>query len=143
MALNSHVVAVFNTSEDTTDLLRIVFEQAGYVVVSAFTNLVRDGRVELEAFMRQHQPGVIVYDIAVPYEQNWRLFEHIRLAPACEGVSFVLTTTNLGHVQRLAGSEKVYEIVGKPYDLDQIVNAISAAGGQSLRPGAGVRPGHA
>ena len=111
------------------------------MVVSAFTYLLRDGKVELEAFMRQHQPRVIVYDIAVPYEQNWRVFEHIRSAPACEGVSFVLTTTNLGHVQRLAGDEELHEIVGKPYDLDQIVNAISAAGGQSLRAGEDVRQG--
>jgi hypothetical protein len=53
--LNDHVVAIFNTSEDTTELLRIVFENAGFVVVTAFTNQLRDGKVELEAFMRQHQ----------------------------------------------------------------------------------------
>jgi hypothetical protein len=37
--------------------------------------------------MRQYRPAVVVYDIAIPYEQNWRLFEHIRSAPACEGLS--------------------------------------------------------
>src|SRR4029453_14552359 len=105
MSPNAHVVGVFNTSEDTTDVLRIVLENAGFVVVTAFTNLLRDGKVDLEAFMRQHQPRVIVYDIAIPYEQNWRLYEHMRSAPACQGVSFVLTTTNVRHVRQLAGSE--------------------------------------
>lgn len=134
MSLQAQVVAIFNTSEDTTDLLRIVFENAGFVVVTAFTNLLRDGKVDLEAFMRQHQPEVIVYDIAVPYEQNWRLFEHIRAAPACEGVSFVLTTTNVKHVRRLTGDLEVHEIVGKPYDLDEILGAVRQARAQRLRP---------
>jgi CheY-like chemotaxis protein len=132
MALSAHVVAIFNTSEDTTDLLRIVFENAGFVVVTAFTNRLRDGKVDLEAFMRQHQPRVIVYDIAVPYEQNWRLYEHVRSAPACRGVSFVLTTTNVRYVQKLAGDEELYEIIGKPYDLDQILGAVRQAGAESM-----------
>ena len=121
---------MFNTSEDTTDMLRVFFEVAGLVVVTAFTNRLRDGKVDLEAFMRQHQPAVIVYDIAIPYEQNWRLFEHIRAAPACRGVSFVVTTTNAKHVRELAGDQEVYEIVGKPYDLDAILNAVKHAGAE-------------
>src|SRR5262249_21433700 len=122
------VVAVFNTSEDTTDLLRVVFEQAGFVVVCAFTNYLRDGRVDYEAFMRQHRPDVIVYDIAIPYEQNWRLFEHFRDSPASQGVPFVITTTNVAHVDKVAaGGHRVYEIVGKPYDLDVIIRAVKEA----------------
>jgi CheY-like chemotaxis protein len=133
MPLNDHVIAVFNTSEDTTDLLRIAFEHAGFVVVTAFTHKLRDGEIDLEAFMRQHQPRVIVYDIAVPYDRNWRLYEHMRAAPACKGVSFVLTTTNVGHVRQLAGNEELHEIVGKPYDLDEIVGAVRQAGAEALR----------
>ena len=109
-------------------MLRMVFENAGFVVVTAFTNQLRDGRVDLEAFMRQHQPGVIVYDIAVPYEQNWRLYEHMRDTPACAGASFVLTTTNVNHVRQLVGDEELHEIIGKPYDLDEILGAVRQAG---------------
>jgi DNA-binding response OmpR family regulator len=122
------VVAIFNTSEDTTDLLRITLESAGFVVVSSFTNWIRDSKTDLEAFMRQHRPRVVVYDIALPYDQNWRLFQKIRKAPACRGISFVLTTTNVAQVQRVAGSEQhVHEIVGKPYDLDIVVRAVKEA----------------
>jgi|SRR6185503_3930729 len=134
MALHAHVVAVFNTSEDTTDILRVVLENAGFVVVTAFTNLLRDGKTDLEGFMRQHQPSVIVYDIAIPYEQNWRLCEHMRTAPACAGAAFVLTTTNVRHVKQLAGDLELHEIVGKPYDLDEIVQAVKQAGAKPLKP---------
>jgi CheY-like chemotaxis protein len=89
--------------------------------------------VDLEAFMRQHQPRVIVYDIAIPYEQNWRLYQHMRSAPACQGVSFVLTTTNIRHVRQLAGTEEIHEIVGKPYDLDEILGAVRQAADESVR----------
>ena len=123
------VVAVFNTSEDTTDMLRVVLEQAGFVVVTAFTSALRDGKTDFEGFMRQHQPTVIVYDVAIPYEENWRLFQHFRSRPACANVHFVVTTTNAAQVEKVAGADRphVYDIVGKPYHLDQIVRAVKEA----------------
>jgi len=122
------VVAVFNTSEDTTDMLRVLFENAGFVVVTVMTTSLRDGKIDLEAFMRQHKPKVVVYDIAIPYEQNWRLFQHMKASPACKDVRFVLTTTNVAQVQKVAGPQQLlHEIVGKPYDLDEVVRAVKEA----------------
>lgn len=125
------VVAVFNSSEDTTDMLRQVLEHAGFVVVTAFTNEVRDGAVDLENLMRQHQPSVIVYDVALPYDANWRLFQHIKSSPACRDVQFIITSTNAAHVRNVAGQDQqVLEIVGKPYDLGQLVRAVGEAAGR-------------
>jgi CheY-like chemotaxis protein len=120
-------IAVFNTSEDTLDMLRHLFESHGFVVVAAFTYDIRDGHTDLEALMRQHRPVAIVYDIALPYEENWRLFENIRSSPACEGVPFVLTTTNEAQVRKVAGNQPVLELVGKPYDLDLLVKKVKDA----------------
>jgi DNA-binding response OmpR family regulator len=125
------VVAIINSSEDTTDLLRLAFEQAGFVVVTAFTHAIRDSQVDFEGFVRQHRPDVIVYDVALPYDANWRLFEHLRNTPVCQGVAFVVTTTNVAQVQKVAGpAEVMHEIVGKPYDLGRLTAAVEEAAGR-------------
>jgi CheY-like chemotaxis protein len=49
-----------------------------------------------------HNPSVVIYDIAVPYEDNWTLFETLRQLPEAHGRAFVVTTVNKRvFVQRL------------------------------------------
>ena len=122
------VVAVINTSPDTIELLRLTLQPAGIVVVSAYTYEIRDGKVDVAAFMTAHRPQVIIYDIAPPYEANWRFLEHLRGNGFLQGVRWVITSTNPVHVEKLAGrDERVHEIVGKPYDLDRIAAATKEA----------------
>jgi CheY-like chemotaxis protein len=136
------VIAIFNTSPDTVDLLRFVFERAGYAVVSAFTWELRDSHVDVEAFVRQHQPDVIVYDVAPPYIENWRLFQHFKAMPVLRGIKFVITTTHVKHVREIAGEEpELHEIIGKPYDLGLVVSAVERAIGPSTRASASSDPG--
>lgn len=119
------VVAIFNTSPDTIEMLRIVLEPVGYVVIGAYTYEIRDGDVDIEGMIEQHRPRLIIYDVAPPYERNWRLFEHISRMPALKGINFLITTTNLNQVRELAGPDReIYEIVGKPYDLGLVVQAV-------------------
>ncbi len=128
MVSDPPVAAVLNTSPDIVDMLRIALEQAGFVVVSLLTYQIRDGEVDLETFMRQHHPDVVVYDIAPPYEANWRLFQHVCQTPSMRSCRIVLTSTNAQRLIDLVGrSQQVYEIVGKPYDLDAIVTAVKEA----------------
>ena len=78
---SSPTVAVINSTPDIVDMLRLVVEQAGFVVVTALTFEIRDGHVDIDQLIRQHQPLVIVYDIAPPYDANWKLFQHIAAMP--------------------------------------------------------------
>jgi hypothetical protein len=74
---------------------------------------------------------VVVYDIAPPYEANWQLFKHIRSMDVMRHRRIVLTSINRKHVESLVGrDETIYEIVGKPYDLNRLVHAVKEAARQ-------------
>ena len=125
------VVAVFNTSPDTVEMLRIVLEQAGFVVMGLYTYEVRDGRINIENVMEQHEPDVIIYDIAPPYDKNWREFQHLCTMPAVAKRKFVLTTTNIQRVREaIENPPEMFEIVGKPYDLGVIVEQVKKLSGR-------------
>lgn len=122
------VVAVINSTPDIVDLLRRAVEKEGFVAVTALTFEIRDGKTDLDHLIQQHQPSVIVYDIAPPYDANWKLFLHVAAMPAMKGRQFVLTTTNRAHVEKIAGpQEHIYEVVGKPFDLAEIATAVKQA----------------
>jgi CheY-like chemotaxis protein len=121
------VVAVLNTSPDTVDLLKDVFERAGFLVASAYTHDIRSGVLDVEAFLRVHRPAVIVYDIAAPYERNWAYLQHLR-STALKDYRLVLTSPNAERVAQLVGRDaQVYEVVGKHEDLAEIVRATKEA----------------
>jgi DNA-binding NarL/FixJ family response regulator len=121
-------VAIFNTNDDLVELLRAAIEKAGFVAVTGHIDDARRGTLLLSAFVSEHDPKVIVYDIAPPYEQHWHFFQHVREQPYMQGRQFVLTSTNVERARETAGiDEPIYEIVGKPYDIDQLISAIKEA----------------
>jgi CheY-like chemotaxis protein len=123
------VAAIFNTSPDIVDLMRRSFEPAGIVTVSALTHQIREGLVDVENFLRQHNPTVVVYDLAPPYDANYQLFEHIKRMESMRGRQIVITSANARQVEEMLGrDETVYEVVGRPLDMDRIVRAVKEAG---------------
>jgi len=128
MTTEPTTVAIINTTPDAVEMLRQVLTRAGFLVVSCYTHQIRDGTVDLENFIRQHRPRVIVYDLAPPYEANFRLFQHVRHMLAVQGCQFVLTSVNPSNVIRLVGrDERVYEVVDREEDLMMFVNAVKEA----------------
>jgi DNA-binding NarL/FixJ family response regulator len=128
------VIAVLNTSDDTVELLRVFLEKEGYVVVSAHLSKLKRGEVSLDEAIASHDPQVVIYDLAPPYDKSWTFLQHIRHHPSMKDRSFVLTST---HPQRVlevakeAKDESIHEIIGKPYDLSEIVSAVKQVLGQS------------
>lgn len=121
------VVALFNGNHDALALVGKLLESAGFDVVSALIPEVRDGRCDVNRMMEQHDPAVVVYDIAAPYEENWAMFQQLR-ATAMRDRRFVITSVNPVRVERLAGrDDRIFEIVDQPFDLDNIVHAVKEA----------------
>ncbi|HXD49629.1 MAG TPA: hypothetical protein VN600_12685 [Gemmatimonadaceae bacterium] len=121
-------VAVVNTSPDLIRLLRVNLEAAGFIVFVIHVEDIKRGEANIDSFLKQNDPRVIVYDVAPPFEQNYRFLDHLRSATGFKGRQFVLTTVNLRRVQEIVGiDETVYEIVGEPKEIDQIVRAVREA----------------
>lgn len=58
------------------------------------------------------------------------VLQHVRELPALRPIHFVLTSANVAPLRELAGrDERLYEIIGKPYDIDTdvIVRAVEEA----------------
>ena len=126
------VIAVFNASADTVDMLRTALEQQGFQTVIGHIPEVKSGELDLIAFIQDHAPAVIVYDISPPYDANWTFLRLVRSAENVKGRQFVITTTNKPALDSLVGETEAIEIIGKPYDLQQVVDAVRAALGPTL-----------
>jgi CheY-like chemotaxis protein len=121
-------VALFNSSAETIEILKIALEEKGYAVAAGHVADLKKGQVDVIEFVEQHQPDVIIYDVAIPYEENWRFLRLLQSSEALKGIEWVITTTHRKRLEELVGEcGEVYEVVGKPYDLVQITNAVQTA----------------
>ena len=119
--------------QDTIDMLRVVLEDAGFLVVDAQARDVRRGVLDLGEFVRRHGVAVVLYDVAIPYEENWRAVEACRASPDLAGTPFVVTTTNQRALEGLVGGTDAVEIIGKPYDLRAVADAVRRAASRAAR----------
>jgi DNA-binding response OmpR family regulator len=119
-----NIVAIINTNEDVVEAIRLILGDAGFVTIGAHLVDFKKGRRDLVAFLQEHNPRVIVLDIAPPYEENWNFFQLMKNSQAARGREFVLTTTNKKILEDLVGKTSTIELVGKPFDLDEIVKAV-------------------
>jgi DNA-binding NtrC family response regulator len=120
-------VAVINASEEIAEMLSMVLQHAGIPTVMAYPLDFKRGRQDLAIFLTNYDPPVVVFDIAIPYAENWAFFERVRDSAAGRGRTFIVTTTNKRALEEIVGGTGAHEIIGKPYDLDAIVDAVRRA----------------
>lgn len=119
------VVAVINSNDDLVQALRNVLEEAGYAVVTGHIRDIKAGKLDFPAFLQSHNPDVVVYDVAVPYEDNWSFLQTLRQVPTIAERNFVITTVNKRQLELRVGRTAAVEIVGgHAQDFEETLEAI-------------------
>jgi DNA-binding NtrC family response regulator len=122
-------VALINNSEDLLKILQAFLAAEGIPAVIEHLPRFKRGEVSIAQFLTAYDPRVVVWDIPPPYDANWEYFQYVQQLPEAQGRQFVLTTTNLVLLHETAGPEvTAIEAVGKPFDLEDIRQAIRQAG---------------
>jgi DNA-binding NtrC family response regulator len=126
--VDDRVVAIFNTNDELVEMLRTALERAGFIAVSLHVDDVRRGKTSLDDFVREHDPKVIIYDIAPPYDSAWRYLDRLRGLRVMSDRQFVLTSPNVARAREgVSRPDRVFEMVGKPYDIDEVVDIVREA----------------
>ena len=121
-------VAVVNSSEDTVAMLVSCLTTRGFPsVATAQVPDIKRGETDIVEFLRTHDPRVILWDVSLPYDENWRLLQYVLRLEEMHGRRVVVTTTNRRVLEDLVGPTGAFEIHGKPYDLDVIMSAVQRA----------------
>jgi len=135
MSAHDPTIAVINSNEDTTEMVRACLQDQGFTsVVIAHVTEIKRGQTDFLKFLETHDPRIFVWDIGIPYEENWRFVQLMMSSDRVHGRKFVLTTTNKRALDAMVGKTDTIEIIGKPYDLDQIVKAVKRAAGATAEP---------
>ena len=117
-------VAIINSSDDIVETLQLMLDDEGFQTVGARVVDFKKGKRDFVAFCQEHDPQVILFDVAPPYEENWTFLQLLQNAKEVEGRHFVITTTNKGVLEKLVGETGAIEIVGKPFDMEEILTAV-------------------
>ena len=122
-------VAVINSNDDILVVITAALADEGYHTIAGHARLFRLGQESLKEFIAAHDPHVILWDIAPPFIVNWQYFQEVKDLPIMQGRRFILTSTNVRGLRELVGDlpEGMFEILGKPYELDEIYSAIHKA----------------
>src|SRR6478735_3731853 len=73
MPISEHLptIAVLNTSEDYLNLMQLSLNAEGFVASTMSIAKIKSGETDIVAYLQQHDPKIIMYDIAFPFKENW------------------------------------------------------------------------
>lgn len=117
------LVAILNNNEDLIRMLSEAVKEAGCNVVSVRLVDVRAAKVDLEFFVKEHDPDAVIFDLALPYRTNFAMLEDLKGTGVLAGRGLVLTTPNGRAVRDLLRVE-AFEITGLAEEIQTVVREV-------------------
>lgn len=118
------LVAVLDTSPDFIQILTDILSLEGVRVIGGDVRAFRAGRSDIQAFLTAYHPDVVLYDVAVPYQENWAFFQEVLRASGLKACQFIVVTTNQHALTQWVGTVEGTPIIGKPMDIDTLLATI-------------------
>ena len=120
------VIGIVDAEPTITKLLQTFFELEGFATVAAMPQDRRWGDLDVLAWLDAHQPAVVLWDISLPYDENWAVFQQVSAASGAK-TPFILTTTNTRALEQVMAKTADFDIIAKPYNLDRLLDAVEQA----------------
>jgi len=120
-------VLVINNSDEVIQIISLVLEEHGFRVADRYKITPGSGEPALERHIAQHRVDVVVWDIGLPYARNWTYFEEVESSGVFNHCGIVLSTTNKAALESIVGPTPAHELIGKPFDLDELIEAVHSA----------------
>jgi DNA-binding response OmpR family regulator len=124
------IVALFNASDDTVDMVQKLLTDAGNAQTLIWCHFadLKKGIVDFSKFTEKHNPEIVIFDVSPPYDENWQFFKKMRDSKVMRDRGLILTTTNKARLDEVLGEDSyALEVVGRPKDLTEIDAAIKTA----------------
>lgn len=119
------LVLIVNQSAGTLSLLRSVIEESGFHALTL--NWAATDADSVRAFLIEHRPDVVIFDIPWPYEENYDAFVEIHRATSDEPIKWLLISTSDAVIR--AASELGSPAITKPFELDDLMERVAALAG--------------
>jgi DNA-binding response OmpR family regulator len=136
VAGNRKTVVVIDDDEDFLGLVKMMLADTGLQIVPAL-----GGREGLEA-IRQHQPDLVILDLALLDISGWEVFMQMRAEPATSETPVIILTNQGTRVDRSFGLRvaRVHDFLMKPCLPSQLRQSVASALLNSERAAAKMDP---
>jgi DNA-binding NarL/FixJ family response regulator len=118
-------VALFAADEDGV-LVRLALREAGLAASGAYVMEVQSGTLDLQAFVRESRPDVVIYDVVPSAVRGGRQLDELQRVCQRFGVPCVLSVADVRDLQRLPLHWAACILV-RPYDAEMARAAIREA----------------
>lgn len=97
-------VAIINTSVDAISVLEENL-RSEFDTVRAFARDFRRGERDLDAFLREHEPAVVLWDLAIPYYHNWTYLRGVKERGAFGACELIMTSASPERLSQIVGMD--------------------------------------